>query len=407
MKVLFIHHGDHKGGAPLSMLYTMLAIRDRGYHPVVGLAIPTPELKKLYGDHQIETIDMTWIRMIYFWSANPMQWWKPSTYITIAKALEGRSNRDALTHAILIKYKIDIVHLNSVSLFTVVPFLKKINFPFVWHIREHAPKSGSLIFSKIKSLMHESRDLIFLTEEEQISWLGDKTHGTVVYNFVSKEKFDFSMDVTKVREQLNLTQTDKIILYLGGFKPHKGVDVLINTLHKLKSKYPDLKCIMPDSVIYSGNTKNWKTNLRKKSFADLMIERIIRYNLQDNCIRIPFDTDAQKYFAVTDLVVFPALTPHFARPVIEAAIMKKPVIVSDWPVLLEVVEPNVTGLVVRPNDESELFDKIDLLFSDEALRNRLAENAYQYAVNKFTADAQIQKIINMYELYSVNKHVKS
>jgi glycosyltransferase involved in cell wall biosynthesis len=404
MKILFIHHGDHRAGAPLSMLYTMNELRKRGFNPVVGLSVLTPEIKALYHNNRYETIDMPWIRMVYFWSANPMQWWKVGTYFVLARALYKYSKRWYLTQKVVDEHNIDIVHLNSVSLFMLVPYLLKRKIHFVWHIREHGPKPGSLILKKITSLMNRTEHLIFLSEAEKTSWLGKRNHGTVVYNFVDQEKFDPSMNVEDLKRQLNISPQDRVILYLGGLKSHKGVDILVEALKQLKIQYPNIKCIMPDAVPYTGGKLNWRLTaarkLKGRSFEDSIIKKINQYGLQHVCIRFPFDSDAQKYYRLAELVVFPALVPHFARPAIEAAIMKKPVIVSDWPVLLEIVKPNITGLAVTPNDVNDLVVKISMLLSNEELKNKLGTSAYEFAISVFTAGAQIDKIIKM---YSVNQ----
>ena len=62
-KVLYIHHGSEKGGAPLSLLYTILGVRDQGYLPLVGLVKPNLNLHKLYNDHGIQTVELSFISL--------------------------------------------------------------------------------------------------------------------------------------------------------------------------------------------------------------------------------------------------------------------------------------------------------------------------------------------------------
>ena len=409
MKILFIHHGDHNGGAPLSMLYTMKEIRKRGFIPIVGLAIPGFEIRALYEKNGFQIIDMPFMRMLYYWSANPMQFWKPSTYLTILKIILNKHNCEKRFYKVIKKYNIDIVHLNSVSLITIVPFLLKNNLYYVWHIREHAPKSNSIIFYYVKKYMLLSQNLIFLSNAEKISWLGDSEHGTVVYNFVDIEKYIYNKANSEIKVELGINDYDRVLLYLGGIKLHKGILELVEALNILKLKYPTLKCIMLDSklpVNKSANKNDIFTHFvklltKRKSLNEIVDTKLKKYELESICIRLPFDSDAQKYFYLSEVILFPATKPHFARPVIEAGLMKKPVIVTDWPVLREIVVDNLTGLFVKPNDYIDLSTKIDRILSDRSYSENLGINAYNFAVESFTADKQIHKIIAMY--YGFNK----
>ena len=67
-KVLYIHHGSEKGGAPLSLLYTILGLRDQEYSPVVGLVKRNPNLHKLYNDHGIQTVELRFIPLYAYFS---------------------------------------------------------------------------------------------------------------------------------------------------------------------------------------------------------------------------------------------------------------------------------------------------------------------------------------------------
>src|SRR5690606_19876993 len=182
------------------------------------------------------------------------------------------------TEKIINEHNIDIVHLNSVSLFPLVPYLQKQRIPYVWHIREHAPKPGNLLFAFVTSSMKKTKNLIFLSEAEQVSWLSDKFHGTVVYNFINENKFNGKIDVHKVLEALNISSEHRAILYLGGLKEHKGVEILIEALRQLVIEYPTLKCIMPDSFLNQDEQKSIlqriKALFRKNNFQQRMVNKI-------------------------------------------------------------------------------------------------------------------------------------
>jgi glycosyltransferase involved in cell wall biosynthesis len=403
MRILFIHHGDHRAGSFLSMLYTILEIKKKGYTPIVGLVIPSDELNAILSKYQIEFVDMPWIYPLHYWSCDRMEFWRITTYYIIFKAIYRNITTSQKTKSSLENLNIQMVHLNSVVLFPLLPLFFKLKIKYVWHIREHAPSRFHYLFPIIRKLMLKSENLIFLTETEKTSWLSGINHGIVVNNFVDQtfidHQFDFKAET--IKESLEIDTEKKVILYLGGLKKHKGIDILLDTLHQLRHKYDNFICLMPDAVPSPKKQMNFKELLKKiigiKRFDMLMVKKINSLGLNDICYRLPWDSDTIKYYTIADLVVFPATAPHFARPVIEAAIMKKPVVVANWKVLLEEVKPNITGLVAKPNSVKSLYTNIELLLTNDILKKKLGNNAYNYAIEIFTPERQVHKIVALYE----------
>ena len=127
----------------------------------------------------------------------------------------------------------------------------------------------------------------------------------------------------------------------------------------------------------------------EKSIADL--------GLGDTCIRLPFRNDIQRLLELSDLLVFPATTPHFARPAIEAAAAARPTIVSNLPGMRELVVDGVTGLHVPPDAPEALADALRRLLADADLRRRMGDEARSFARRQFDARVQMRTIMSLYE----------
>jgi len=74
----------------------------------------------------------------------------------------------------------------------------------------------------------------------------------------------------------------------------------------------------------------------------------------------------------------------------EAMMVGKPILVSEIPGNLAVIQNNVTGLTTQVKVH-EIASKLLLLVSDKALKKRLGANARSQAQEKYCQDQQFQK----------------
>ena len=93
----------------------------------------------------------------------------------------------------------------------------------------------------------------------------------------------------------------------------------------------------------------------------------------------------------------PRLRPEGAGiTVIEAALLGRPVVVSDDRALREFVDRSDGGLVVPPESAEELATAMDRLLADDELAGRLGEAGRRYAVAHHTTDAVVPRIRAIY-----------
>ncbi len=389
-KILFIHHGAHNGGAPLSMLYTMLGLREAGYNPVAGLRNnENKKLHELYNSHGFETINTSWIPIFLTYSASEGKRYNPIMWRGVYNAWAMWRNAKVKLKELIKKENIDIVHLNSASLSNPASALMEIDFPFVWHVREHGPKHKGRRYRFISDRLKKAKHVIFLSKAEQKSWVGDSEHGTIVHNFVDFAKFSNSNHVHDMKKSLGISNEKRIILYVGGIQKHKGILTLLKTLAILKTSSTEpILCLMPHAEF---DINNPVSRLERRAS-----EIIKKEELEEMILLLPFNPNIVPLFAVCDLLVFPATVPHFARPVVEASAMKKPVVVSDISPMEEQVKDGVTGLFAKCNDENDFAAKIMKILSNKDLAQNMGIAGHKYVYQEFEQHQQIKKILKVY-----------
>ena len=108
-------------------------------------------------------------------------------------------------------------------------------------------------------------------------------------------------------------------------------------------------------------------------------ELVRKHNLEDRIKFLGSRNDIPELLSLTDIYVLPSHREGMPRSVIEAQAMGVPAIVTDIRGSREVVLDGQTGLIVPPEDPSELASAIASLLVDPEMRRRLGSAAELHA----------------------------
>jgi len=388
-KILFIHHGKGLGGAPLSLLYLIEGLDKTRYQPVVlflhdsdamdmyrqrGIAIEGPV--NLY---DFSHTKIWWLRWYHAHHICRNFWHTFKTWSRVADCWYT-------------KIKPDIVHLNTSSLVAWGAVAKKKGIPVVWHIRE--PLADGYIGLRkqfIKKCVEKYSDaIVAICKNDSKPWeLLPKTH--VVYNAVDDKFFDH-----KISNLNKNVSNDLAILFLGGLSEEKGTLVILRALEKLLQSLPKAKLLIAGyfdlSQIDSFGIKKFFPAHKFKTEVKTILEKV-----KNNVIFLGPIKNVPQAMASSDVLVFPATVGHFARPVIEAGFMKKPVIASNISPLDELIIDGKTGFLVDPNQTDLWSQKLYLLLTSNQLASDFGQNAYDYCCQKFHISQNVKSVQNIYD----------
>lgn len=104
------------------------------------------------------------------------------------------------------------------------------------------------------------------------------------------------------------------------------------------------------------------------------------------------------YHNLIDISVFPSIcSESFGVAVIEASACEKPVIVTRKGGLPEVVEENVTGLIIPANDVDALADSINLLLYNPDLRKKMGIAGRSRVTKLYDWKSNLNEMISHYQ----------
>jgi len=156
-------------------------------------------------------------------------------------------------------------------------------------------------------------------------------------------------DPINARKKLNLPSNRQIILFFGGIRPNKGLDILLKALEIIKAHNQQILLVIAGGLLGRFNFESYSDIIKKADLSNY-VQTFIQF--------IP-EEDVDYFFAASDLVVLPYLKFEAQSGVLlRAYAHRKPVVASNVGAMGELVSSDEVGLVVEPGDAEPLAKAI-------------------------------------------------
>lgn len=168
------------------------------------------------------------------------------------------------------------------------------------------------------------------------------------------------------------------ILFTGVLIPSKGVSVLLEAFRQCTARGLDARLQLMGK--WGG-----------AEFEQECHDFVVTHGLQDRVEYLGVKRDAEKFafFAACDIFCFPSYfeAESFGLVLVEAMQFAKPLVSTRWRGIPSVVQDGVNGLLVPVQDPEAVAEKLIVLGSDPALRQRMGEEGRRIFERKFTLEA--------------------
>lgn len=204
-----------------------------------------------------------------------------------------------------------------------------------------------------------------------------------IYNGIPSNTKSKRANRSELRKKFGFEETDKIILFCGRIAEEKGLPYIVEAFKLLSKRIPAARLL----VIGGGQIQE---NL---ALVNPLWSRVTFTG------RLDYNTITEMY-AIADLGVMPSIHEQCSITSIEMRFHRLPMIVSAVDGLDEMFEDGFDALKLPARyDENgiiyfsseDLFDRFLILLEDNALSDRLVENAWLKAMDKFTSERMISE----------------
>jgi len=199
-----------------------------------------------------------------------------------------------------------------------------------------------------------------IAESRVLKWADRLTTDSKIVQKAYKEKlgldFEFMyapLDTSKFDEIPSVSKIEGQVAYIGRDSHEKGIDILRKIESKINGK-----------VVYCTNV-SWK--------------------------------EAMTVLKASSLLVIPSRMESIPQVIKEAFYLKVPIVATNVGGMPELIQDNVNGLLVTPENPEQLLETINKLLGDKESMKRFSEAGYDFVIKNLTWEVLLPKYIKFYE----------
>jgi len=274
-----------------------------------------------------------------------------------------------------------------------------LNKPLVFHVHsteQGRSGNGSETVKRLERITADHAEVIVTVSyamRDHLVRLGYQERKIrVIHNGIDAEKYSpirvSPEERTEIRKGLGISSDEFMILFVGRLSWVKGADTLVQSMPEILSQVPNAKLV----IVGVGDQQE----LLRHEVSKLKIEDkvILKYEFLSEEEKI-------KFYAASDVCVFPSKYEPFGIVCTEAMSMGKPVVVgarnvSGFREQVVPSGPHQCGFHINPYDPSDIARFVVILLGDEDLGRKCGENARKRVLELFTWQKVAENTIRVY-----------
>jgi glycosyltransferase involved in cell wall biosynthesis len=221
----------------------------------------------------------------------------------------------------------------------------------------------------------------------------------LIYNGVDLQRYDVTEACCTLPEEYGFPEGTPLVGVVARLEPEKGHATLIEAWPLVLEKVPEARLL----IIGEGSQRetleaqaDGLSLLGKECSADSCVgtrkarpgAKVLFTGLRD---------DVPAVTAALDVAVLPSYREAQGLALLEAMALRRPVVATRVGGVPEMIDNEVTGLLVPPRDAPALADAIVRLLTDHPLADMLARAGHDFVHANFSVDHMVRAVSQIYE----------
>ena len=208
-----------------------------------------------------------------------------------------------------------------------------------------------------------------------------------VHCFIDTDKFQPAsrLAARRVRRQLKWNNGEFLVGVVGEITKRKGQEFLVKAIPSLIKAIPHLRVVMVGRFS--------EQDPYVKQIRQYLSENGLEYTTQVIGIR----DNVEDFLTAMNVSIVPSLEEPLGLAAIESQSVGTPVIVSETGGLTEVVNDEMSGLIVPMGDSDAISQAIIRLSQDVKLQRRLSFHGQEKVAGTFSPEILVPQVVSIYE----------
>jgi glycosyltransferase involved in cell wall biosynthesis len=203
--------------------------------------------------------------------------------------------------------------------------------------------------------------------------------GIEIEDFVRKASFA-QEDKASLKERYNIGNDDLVISNVGRFSFSKAQRYTIESFARLKKNLKNIKLVLVGEGELLAECEKLASDL----------------SIKDDVIFTGYTGKVGEILSITDLFMFTSLREGLPRVVVEASLMKIPVVAFEVEGIREIITDKVSGFIVKQYDTDMLTARAKVLLEDASLRKEFGESSYAHVKSQWDANVMANELRKIY-----------
>lgn len=198
-----------------------------------------------------------------------------------------------------------------------------------------------------------------------------------------------SEEITNLKNQYHIRPTDFVIGTVGRlFDDHKKITDIIAAI-KILENVDNLKLL----IVGSGRDE------------EIIKQKAIDLGIQDKVIFTGYQFDTAPLYKLMNVFCIASQREGFGLVAAEAMLHQLPVIATKVGGLQNVVVKDETGILINPNQPTEIASAIQKLHDNPKLLQTFSENGHRRAMENYTEERYVKDVYNLYSELIESKNI--
>lgn len=370
MNILFAATSEKvENGAAKCLIELVKELNNKGYNTYV--AVPN------YGS-MFDELNKLGINCIMFRERHS---WAIKGDYTLRVRVKGLTNVLTIIrimHFIRSK-KIDVVHVNAITAYTVGLAALLVKAKLVWHIREFLEEDINVHFANPKrsrKIVSKANRIIAISKPIKDKWEQELNADIKVIND-GLPVDDYYIETKKKHDGIN------VIIY-GRITQGKGqlffVRSVADVLNRIKKKA---------NFFYAGTIQDVDYYQEIKKF-------ISDNKLDDNIHYLGDVKNVKELLSEMDITCVCSKREGFGRVTVESLLAKSLVLGANTGATCEIIEDGINGIIYEYDNQNDFVEKLSNIIDNYENYKELISSGQDKAKSKYSLDYDVEQIMSLY-----------